>query len=45
VRETIREQLDPLPEVYERRIWEEKIERTDQFVFEHFGGAGTEAGH
>ena len=36
VRETIREELDALPEVYERRLWEEKVERTYQFVFEHF---------
>ncbi len=37
VRETIREELDGLPEVYERRLWEEKVERTYQFVFEHYG--------
>jgi type I restriction enzyme, R subunit len=39
VRETIREELDTLPEVYERRLWEEKVERTYQFVFEHYGAA------
>jgi type I restriction enzyme, R subunit len=39
VRETIREELDGLPEVYERRIWEEKVERTYQFIFEHYAGA------
>ena len=39
VRETIREELDLLPEVYERKLWEEKVERTYQFVFEHFGAA------
>ena len=38
VRETIREELDALPEVYERRLWEEKVERTYQFVFEHYEG-------
>lgn len=38
VRETIREDLDALPEVYERRLWEEKVERTYQFVFEHYSG-------
>ena len=26
-----------LPEVYERKLWDEKVERTYQFVFEHFG--------
>lgn len=36
VREAIREELDALPEVYERRIWEEKVERTYQFVFEQY---------
>ena len=39
VRETIREELDVLPDVYERRLWEEKVERTYQFVFEHYGAA------
>ena len=29
-------ELDLLPEVYERRLWEEKVERTYQYVFEHF---------
>lgn len=37
VREAIREELDQLPDVYERKIWEEKVERTYQFVFEQFG--------
>jgi type I restriction enzyme R subunit len=36
VRETIRQEFDQLPEVYERKLWEEKVERTYQFVFEHF---------
>ena len=40
VRETIRKELDGLPEVYERRAWEEKVERTYQFVFEHYQGVG-----
>jgi type I restriction enzyme, R subunit len=39
VRETIRTELDELPEAYERMLWEEKVERTYQFVFEHFPGA------
>jgi type I restriction enzyme R subunit len=39
VREAIREELDALPEVYTRRLWEEKVERTYQFVFEHYDGA------
>jgi type I restriction enzyme R subunit len=39
VRETIREELDDLPEIYGRRLWEEKVERTYQFVFEHYEGA------
>lgn len=36
VRETIRIELDALPEIYERRIWEEKVERTFQFIFERY---------
>ncbi|MBG0810806.1 type I restriction endonuclease subunit R [Methylosinus sp. H3A] len=36
VRETIRQELDQLPEVYDRKLWDEKVERTYQFVFEHF---------
>jgi type I restriction enzyme, R subunit len=43
VRETIREELDGLPEVYERRIWEEKVERTYQFIFEHYAGVSEAA--
>jgi type I restriction enzyme R subunit len=39
VRETIRQEFDQLPEVYERKLWEEKVERTYQFVFEHFATA------
>jgi len=38
VREAIREQLDLLPEVYDRKLWDEKVERTYQFVFENFSG-------
>jgi type I restriction enzyme R subunit len=38
VREAIREELDALPEVYDRRLWEQKVERTYQFVFEHYEG-------
>ena len=41
--ETIREELDALPEVYERRLWEEKVERTYQFVFEHYEGMAAAA--
>jgi type I restriction enzyme R subunit len=37
VRETIRQEFDQLPEVYERKQWDEKVERTYHFVFEHFG--------
>jgi type I restriction enzyme R subunit len=37
VRETIREEFDFLPEVYVPELWEEKVERTYRFVFEHFG--------
>ena len=36
VRETIRQEFDQLPDVYERKLWDEKVERTYQFVFEHF---------
>ena len=39
VRETIRQEYDLLPEVYERKLWDDKVERTYQFVFEHFGSA------
>ena len=39
MREAIREELDLLPEVYDRKLWEEKVERTYQFVFERFSGA------
>jgi type I restriction enzyme R subunit len=38
VRQTIREEYDGLPEVYDRRIWEDKVERTFQFVFERYLG-------
>jgi len=38
VREAIREELDALPDIYERRLWEEKVERTYQFIFEHYEG-------
>jgi type I restriction enzyme R subunit len=36
VRETIRQEFDQLPDVYEHKLWDEKVERTYQFVFEHF---------
>lgn len=36
VRQTIRIEFDGLPEVYDRRIWEDKVERTFQFVFERY---------
>jgi type I restriction enzyme R subunit len=39
VRQTIREEFDALPEVYDRRIWEEKVERTFQFVYERYPSA------
>ena len=39
VRETIRQEFDDLPEVYERKLWDEKVERTYQYVFEHFAAA------
>jgi type I restriction enzyme R subunit len=39
VRETIRHEFDLLPEVYEPTMWEEKVARTYQFVFERFGTA------
>jgi type I restriction enzyme, R subunit len=38
VRQTIREEYDHLPEVYDRRPWEEKVERTFQFMFERYPG-------
>jgi len=36
VRETIRVEFDALPPVYGRRVWEDKVERTFQFVFEKY---------
>jgi type I restriction enzyme, R subunit len=39
VRETIRQEFDLLPKVYERKLRDEKVERTYQFVFERFGAA------
>ena len=39
VRETIRQEYDLLPAVYGREIWDDKVERTYRFVFEHFGAA------
>jgi type I restriction enzyme R subunit len=38
VRQTIREEYDELPEIYDRRIWEDKVERTFQFMFERYPG-------
>jgi type I restriction enzyme R subunit len=38
VRQTIREEYDELPEVYDRRLWQEKVERTFQFMFERYPG-------
>jgi type I restriction enzyme R subunit len=38
VRHTIREEYDDLPEVYDRRLWEDKVERTFQFMFERYPG-------
>jgi type I restriction enzyme R subunit len=38
VRQTIREEYDELPEVYDRRIWKDKVERTFQFMFERYPG-------
>jgi hypothetical protein len=38
VRQTIREEYDELPEVYDRRLWENKVERTFQFMFERYSG-------
>ena len=37
VRETIRQEFDLLPPAYDERVWTDKVERTYQFVFEHFG--------
>lgn len=39
VRQTIREEFDALPEVYDRRIWAEKVERAFQFVYERYSSA------
>jgi len=38
VRQTIREELDELPDVYDCKLWEDKVERTYQFIFERMGG-------
>lgn len=40
VRQTIRVEFDELPEVYDPRIWEDKVERTFQFVFERYPASG-----
>jgi type I restriction enzyme R subunit len=45
VREAIREELDALPDVYDRRLWEEKVERTYQFIFEHYEGVAAVRSH
>jgi type I restriction enzyme R subunit len=37
VRQTIREELDDLPDVYNRKLWEDKVERMYQFIFERMG--------
>jgi type I restriction enzyme, R subunit len=39
VRETIRHEYDLLPPAYGREVWDDKVERTYRFVFEHFGVA------
>ena len=39
MRETIRQEYDLLPPVYGPELWGDKVERTYQFVFEHFGSA------
>lgn len=39
VRQTIREEFDALPPIYDRRIWEDKVERTFQFVYERYPAA------
>ena len=39
VRETIRQEYDLLPAVYAPELWNDKVERTYRFVFEHFGAA------
>ena len=44
VRETIRQEFDDLPEVYERKLWDEKVERTYQFVFEHYAAGHASSG-
>lgn len=41
VREAIRQEFDLLPEVYDRKLWDEKVERTYQFVFERYGNAAS----
>jgi type I restriction enzyme, R subunit len=39
VRETIREELDRLPDVYGAELWEQKVDPTYQVVFERYPGA------
>lgn len=39
VRQTIRVEFDGLPEVYDRRIWEDKVERTFQYIYERYPSA------
>ena len=38
MQETIRAEMDVLPDIYDRRIWAEKVEQTFRFVFEHYSG-------
>jgi hypothetical protein len=34
----LKDGYDGLPEVYDRRLWEDKAERTYQFMFERYAG-------
>jgi type I restriction enzyme R subunit len=42
VRQTIREEYDALPDIYDRRLWEEKVDRTYLFIFERYPAVASE---
>ena len=44
VRETIRQEFDDLAGGLERKLWDEKVERTYQFVFEHYAAGHASSG-
>jgi type I restriction enzyme, R subunit len=43
VRETIRQEYDLLPAIYQGELWQDKVERTYVFVYDHFVSAQASA--